>query len=81
MLDGSEKPIGFVSRTLLKPEKQYSQIEKEGLACIYGVKRFYSYLFGHKFVIQTDHQPLMTLFNERKVVPVHPAGYSNGHYH
>ena len=48
MPDGLEKPIGFVSRTLSKPEKQYSQIEKEGLACIYGVKRFHSYLFGHK---------------------------------
>ena len=70
MPDGSEKPTGFVSKTLSKPEKQYSQIEKDGLACIYGVKRFHSYLFGHKFVLQTDHQPLTTLFNESKVVPV-----------
>ena len=69
MPDGSEKPVGFVSRTLTKPEKNYSQLEKEGLACIFGVKRFHSYLFGHKFVLQTDHQPLTTLFKESKVVP------------
>ena len=69
MPDGSEKPVGFVSRTLTDAEKKYSQLEKEGLACVYGIKRFHSYLFGHKFVLQTDHQPLITLFNEAKVVP------------
>ena len=69
MPDGSEKLVGFVSRTLTKPEKNYSQLEKEGLACIFGVKWFHSYLFGHKFVLQTDHQPLTTLFKESKVVP------------
>ena len=69
MPDGSEEPIGFVSRTLTKAEKNYSQLKKEGSACIYGVKCFHSYLFGHKFVLQTDHQPLTALLDESKVVP------------
>ena len=59
-----------MSRTLTDAEKKYSQVEKEGLACVYGMKRFHSYLFGHKFVLQTDHQPLTTLFNETKSIPV-----------
>ena len=32
------------SRTLNKAERNYSQLEKEGLACVFGVRRFYSYL-------------------------------------
>ena len=69
MPDGSEKPIGFVSRTLTAAEKKYSQIEKEALACVHGVKRFHSYLFGHSFILQTDHEPLRTLFNHSKTLP------------
>ena len=69
MPDGSEKPVGFVSRTLTEAEKKYSQIEKEGLACVFGITRFHSYLFGHHFILQTDHEPLRTLFNESKAIP------------
>ena len=74
MPDGSEKPVGFVSRTLSDAEKKYSQIEKEALACVFGVKRFHTYLFGHHFVLQTDHKPLMTLFNESKEIPTQASG-------
>ena len=38
--DGSERPIGFVSRTLTNAEKQYPQAEKEGLACVFRVSCF-----------------------------------------
>ena len=74
MPDGSEKPVGFVSRTLTDAEKKYCQIEKEGLACVYGVTRFHSYLFGHHFKLQTDHKPLLTLFNESKAVSPQASG-------
>jgi hypothetical protein len=42
--DGTDRPIGFASRTLSTAEAKYSQLEKEGLACVFGVKRFHSYL-------------------------------------
>lgn len=67
--DGSERPIGFVSRTLATAERNYSQIEKEGLAIVFGVKRYHQYLYGRHFVILSDHKPLKHLFSESRAVP------------
>ena len=36
---------------------------------MFGVQRFHSYLNGHHFLLQTDHKPLLTLFNEQKSIP------------
>ena len=74
MMDGSEKPIDYVSQTLTESEKHYSQLEKEGMACFFAVKKFHSYLFGHKFLMYTDNLSLKSLFNEKQRVPVQGAG-------
>ena len=66
MPDGSEQPIGYVSRTLNSAERHYSQLEKEGLSCVFGIKRFYLYLFGHPFTLITDHKPLLGFLDGQK---------------
>ena len=66
--------MGFASRTLSTAEKKYSQIEKEGLACIFGVTRFRSFLYGHHFSLVTDHKPLQSLLAGNKPVPVQASG-------
>lgn len=37
--NGSEKPVAFASRTLTSAEKRYSQLDKEALAVLFGVKK------------------------------------------
>ena len=46
----SECPIVYASRTMAPVEKRYSQLDKEALAIIFGLKRFHQYLYGHKFI-------------------------------
>ena len=70
MEDGSDRPIAYASRTLSTAEKKYCQLEKEGLAIVFGVKRIHQFLFGRKFTIFSDHQPLKYLFSESRQVPV-----------
>ena len=68
MPNGSERPVAFASRTLSCSEKNYSQIEKEALACVFGVKIFHQYLYGHHFTLITDHKPLIQLLNGQSAI-------------
>ncbi|XP_055918976.1 uncharacterized protein K02A2.6-like [Eupeodes corollae] len=71
--ENKECPVVFASATLNSAEKNYSQVEKEALAIIFGVRKFYKYLVGKKFTLFTDHQPLKVIFDVRKGVTVTAA--------
>ena len=63
-----KKPQGWkaaecASRSLREAEKWYSQIDREALAIGWACERCCKYLIGSSFVIETDHQPLIPLFN------------------
>ena len=62
MEDRTEGPVEFASRMLSSAEKNYAQIENDGLAIIFGIKRFQLYLYGRKFTLVTDHQTLTLIF-------------------
>ena len=66
MEDGTEKPIAFASRSLSTAKKKYAQLDKEALAIIFGVTKFRQYLLGRRFVIHSDHKPLMHIFGENR---------------
>ena len=61
------------SRSLLPAEKQYSQIDKEALGIIFAVTKFHRYIHGKRFILQTDHKPLITIFWSKKGLPVYTA--------
>ena len=44
--NGQEHPIAYTSRTLSASEKNYSQIEKEALSLIVGIREFHKYIYG-----------------------------------
>ena len=64
-----DNPMPFASRSLSEVEQRYSQTEKEGLALVWGVERFYYYLYGICFELVTDHKPLEAIFKPTSKPP------------
>ena len=61
LIDGQERVIGYYSRVLGKPEKNYCVTRKELLAVVECVKHFHKYLYGQRFLLRTDHAALKWL--------------------
>ena len=49
--------------------RNYSQIQKEALAIIFALKKFYQYIFARNIILVTDHKPLVALFGPTKPIP------------
>ncbi|ROT76751.1 hypothetical protein C7M84_004650 [Penaeus vannamei] len=54
-------PVAYASRKLSDAEKKYSVVERECLAVVWATKKFYRYLYGQQFYLETDHRPITYL--------------------
>ncbi|XP_063835986.1 uncharacterized protein K02A2.6-like [Ostrinia nubilalis] len=64
-----ERPVAFASRSLNNAERNYSQIHREALAIIFCIKKFHQYLYGRRFILRTDHKPLVSIFGPNTGIP------------
>ena len=64
-----QHPVLYISRRLTAAERNYSCIEREGLAVVWSVFRLSLFLRGRSFTINTDHKPLEGIFGEGKELP------------
>ena len=61
---GIDHPIAFASMKLSSVERNYTTIEREGLAMVYALHKFIHYLLGSHFKMFTDHSTLKYLVNK-----------------
>ena len=73
IMEQDGRPVAFISKTLSSAERGYAQIEREGLAIVWAVKRLHKYLYGRTFELVTDNKPLSHIFSPAKPVPVMTA--------
>lgn len=62
-------PIAFISKALSPRYQSLSVYEKELLAVLMAVKKWYHYLHCRKFIILTDHQSLKYLIDQKLTTP------------
>ena len=62
-------PVGYFSKKLNKCEQKYSVTDKEALSIVKATRFFHHFLWGIKFSIVTDHQPLTAIFKRKTHSP------------
>ncbi len=75
--DGTERPIAYSSHALAMAEKHYSQLDKEALALVFGVKKIHNYIYGRHFTLTSDHKPLKHILGENSPIPQMTFSCSN----
>lgn len=59
------QPCAYASRAMTETQTKYAQIEKELLAICFGVDKFHQYCYGKRFIVETDHKPLISIFKKK----------------
>ena len=57
-------PITFAGKGLTGAEHRYSNIEREALSILHGLKKYHHYCFAREVHIITNHKPLVAIFKK-----------------
>ena len=60
-------PIYFASRAISTTEANYQNLEQETLTRIWGREKFYYFLYGNKFTLETDQKPLVSIYRKHLI--------------
>lgn len=71
--NGREHAVYHMSQSLTETQRGYSQLEKEALALTTAVERFHKFLWGRRFILQTDHKPLVALLQTENTKGLKPT--------
>lgn len=69
IVNGTEKSVIFASRSLSATEQNYSQLDREALAIIFSIQKFYRYLYGRPFTLISNNRPLTRIFQQDAKLP------------
>ena len=61
------KIVCFASWALTKTEQNYQNLEREALGTIWGMEKFYYFLYGKKFILEADQKPLVSICKKHMI--------------
>ena len=59
--EGSLRPVAFASRKLTETQQNWSTLEREAYAALFGLQKYKYWLYGRKTTLYSDHNPLLFL--------------------
>ena len=68
-LDNKPMAICHASKTLVEAQINYTTTEKELLAVVYALEKFWTYILGSKIVIYINHAALKYLLSKKEAKP------------
>ena len=68
-LDRKPTVTCYASKTLVKAQINYTTTEKELLAAVYALEKFWPYVLGSTIIIYTDHAALKYLLSKKEAKP------------
>lgn len=60
-IEQGDQPIAYMSQKLNRQQQNWNTTEKECFAVVSAIKKWHHYVFGHDFIVKTDHHALCWL--------------------